>query len=332
MAKRWTAEEVSAISGGFQQAAVLLAAGELDVFGVLTAGPMTAERLAGEIGGDLRATTVLADALAAMGLLVKQRGSYSLAPGAADVLTEAAAESQLAMVRHRANCLRAWAELARVVRTGRPAERAPSVRGAEADHASFVEAMEVASRAAAPVLVEAIGPPAFEHLLDVGGGPATWTIAFLRAVPHARATLYDLPGTMEIARKHLSAAGLLDRVELVAGDFYADGALPGGADLALLSAITHQNSRRQNRELFAKVHAALLPAGRILVRDVVMDESRTRPAAGAMFAVNMLVNTPGGGTFTFRELADDLSAAGFADPVLLRRDEHMNSVVQAVKT
>ncbi|MGB2823376.1 MAG: methyltransferase, partial [Phycisphaerae bacterium] len=157
------------------------------------------------------------------------------------------------------------------------------------------------------------------------------TIAFLRAAPDARATLYDLPGTLPIAEKHLAAAGLLDRVDLVAGDFYADEALPSGADLAWVSAIAHQGSRGQNRELFAKVHAALASGGRVLVRDVVMDESRTSPAGGAMFAVNMLVNTPGGGTFTFRELSEDLAAAGFADPVLLRQDDFMGSVVQATK-
>ena len=90
-------------------------------------------------------------------------------------------------------------------------------------------------------------------------------------------------------------------------------------------------NRIDNRERFAKVHAALTPGGRVLIRDVVMDESRTSPRGGALFAVNMLVNTPGGGTFTFAELGKELTEAGFADPVLLRQDEFMNSVVQAVK-
>ena len=331
MTRHWTGEDLLALSGQFQGACVLMAAADLDVFAALADGPATARQLCEELRTDLRATTVLLDALAAAELLIKRREEYTLAPGLAEALTESGPDNVLAMVRHRANCLRGWARLADVVRTGRPAERAASIRGAEADRASFIEAMEVASRQAAPMLVKAIGPLRFTHLLDVGGGPATWTIAFLRAAPEATATLYDLPSTMPLAERHLSAAGLIGRVNLVAGDFYADEALPGGADLALLSAIAHQGSRRQNRDLFAKVHAALEPGGRVLVRDVVMEESRTSPAAGAMFAVNMLVNTPGGGTFTFRELSEDLTAAGFADPVLLRHDEHMNSVVQAVR-
>jgi len=117
----------------------------------------------------------------------------------------------------------------------------------------------------------------------------------------------------------------------VPGNFYTD-ALPAGADLAWVSAIVHQNSRQQNRALFGKVFAALVPGGRILIRDFVMDDTRTEPAAGAFFAVNMLVGTPGGGTFTFGELRDDLAAAGFVEVTLLRRGDGMDSIVGATKS
>lgn len=334
MAKeKWTAQRVLGMARGFQPACVLTAGAELDVFGVLARGPKPASELAKAISGDLRATTMLADALTAMELLEKSGdGQYSLAEGVADVLTDQGASSTAAMVRHSANCLRNWAQLAKVVRTGRRADREPSVRGPEADLESFIEAMQVVSRQAAGPLVARIGPPSFKHLLDVGGGPATWTIAFLQAAPaNSRATLFDLPDVLPIAEKHLREAGLLDRVTLVGGNFNVDPALPAGADLAWVSAIVHQNSRAENRDLFRKVHAALEPGSKVLIRDMVMDESHTSPADGAMFAVNMLVNTPGGGTFTFRELAEDLAAAGFTDPVLLNRDEGMCSVVQAHK-
>jgi len=329
--EKWTAKRVLGVSGRFQPACVLMAGAELDVFGVLAAGPKTAAELAEAIGGDLRATTMLADALAAMELLAKsQAGSYSLADGAGDVLTDGGADTAAAMIRHHANCLGNWAQLADVVRTGVRARRDPSVRGPEADLESFIEAMQVVSIASAEPLIAQIGPPPFKHLLDVGGGPATWTIAFLKAgPPECRATLFDLPDVLPIAEKHLCQAGLLGRVTLAGGNFNADPALPAGADLAWVSAIVHQNSRAENRELFRKVYAALVPGGRVLIRDIVMDDSRTSPANGAMFAVNMLVNTPGGGTFTFGELAEDLKSAGFSDPVLLHRHEGMNAVIQA---
>lgn len=330
---KWTTEKVLGISRGFQSACVLMGGAELDVFGALAAGPKTAAELAEAIDGDPRATAMLADSLAAMELLVKSdAGRYSLADGAADVLTDGGSATATALIRHLANCLRNWAQLAKVVRTGARAQRGPSVRGPEADLESFIEAMQVVSIASAGPLVAQIGPPPFTHLLDVGGGPATWTIAFLRAgSPECRATLFDLPDVLPIAERHLREAGLQDRVTLAGGSFDVDPALPGGADLAWVSAIVHMNSRAENRELFRKIHAALVPGGRVLIRDIVMDESRISPADGAMFAINMLVNTPGGGTFTFGELADDLRSAGFTNPVHLHRHEGMNSVIQASK-
>lgn len=326
----WTAETLMETVRGFQPACVIIAAAELDVFTVLADGPAGVADVARRIHGDLRATTVLLDALAALGLLVKQEGQYRVAGVAADVLVEGAAQSSLAMTRHLGNCLRNWAQLARVVLTGKPADRPPSVRGADQDLASFIQAMHEVSIAMSEPLIDALGPLDFRHLLDLGGASGTWTISMLRRHPDARATIFDLPDVIPMAERRTAEVGLADRVRLVAGDYTAD-ALPAGADLAWVSAIVHQNSRRENRDLFAKVHTALAPGGRILIRDVVMDETRTRPTMGALFAVNMLVATQDGGTFTFDELSDDLASAGFASTRYLHRGEAMDTVLCADK-
>jgi len=330
MVRQWTGDGILAIVRGFQPACVIAAAAELDLFGALGDGPQSAQSLAENLHTDLRGVTILLDALTAMELLTADSGRYAPAPGAAEALCEGGERSVLAMVRHQVNCLRGWSQLARVVRDGGPADRTPSIRGAEADQAAFIEAMNVVSRPAAEPLVSAIGPPSFTHLLDVGGGPATWTIALLRAMGGATATLFDRPTSIPIARAHVAAASMEDRIRLVGGDFETD-ALPAGADLAWVSAIVHMNSRQENRDLLAKVYEALVPGGRVLIRDVVMDETRAQPTDGALFAVNMLVHTPGGGTFTFDELSEDLMAAGFVEPVLLREGQFMDSVIQATR-
>ncbi len=331
MTREWTAENVLGLVTGFQSACVLAAAAELDLFSVMAEEPATVEAVSGCLRTDVRATTILLDALTAMDLLAKDAGRYVAAPGVNEALTKAGESNVLAMVQHLANCLRSWAQLAKVTQTGEPGERAPSIRGVEGDRESFIEAMNDLCRSAAPQLVKTIGPPRFEHLLDVGGGPATWTIAFLHAMPGARAPVYDLPEVIPIARRHVEAEALNDRVTFAGGNFTTDATLPSGADLAWVSAIVHMNSSEENRRLFAKVYAALTDGGQILIRDVVMDESRTSPASGALFAVNMLVNTRAGGTYTFDELKEDLLAAGFTDPVLLHKGEFMDSVVQARK-
>ncbi|MDY0169543.1 MAG: methyltransferase [Thermoguttaceae bacterium] len=234
------------------------------------------------------------------------------------------------MLRHRMNILRGWAQLAWVVRAGIPAPQQASIRGPAGDRAAFVAAMHTVSGPAADELVARLGPPSFTHLLDVGGASGTWTLAFLRAAPEARATLFDLPDAVEQARRRIAQSEFAARVTLAAGDFYTDP-LPAGADYAWVSAIVHQHSREHNRALFAKVFAALAPGGRIGIRDVVMQPEKVQPREGALFAINMLVNTESGGTFSFAELAADLQAAGFVETELRIEDPAMNSVVEALK-
>ena len=329
MPNPWTIDSVLDLMSGFQPACVLAAAAELDIFGMLAAAPLTAEQVAAKCHGDPRGTVVLLDALAALGFLTKQRNQYAAA-GVTDLLTETGRQSVLAMVRHQANCLRRWSELAQVVKTGAPAEKWPSIRGEAADYAAFIEAMDNIARTMTDRVVADLAPLKFRRVLDVGGATGSWTIAFLRAYPQASATLFDLPVVMPQARQRLSAVGLIDRVTLAAGDFYKDP-LPQGCDLAWVSAIVHQNSRAQNRELFAKLQATLPPGGQVLIRDILMEESRISPVSGAMFAVNMLVATQSGGTFTVAELSEDLAAAGFGDAKVLRNDEGMHAVLGAVR-
>ena len=326
----WTAEDILQMGRSYQAAAVLAAAADLDLFGSLAPHPLSAEALARRIRCDLRGLTILLDALTALRLLTKTDGHYALPAGLADLLALDSPQTVLAMAQHQANCLRRWAQLAHVVKTGLPARRFPSVRGERGDEESFIGAMHNVSAPQADGVIEAIRPLRFKHLLDIGGASGTWTIAFLRACPPARATLFDLPSVIPLARRRLSAAGLLERVALVSGDFLKN-ALPLGADLAWVSAIVHQNSRKQNRALFAKVFRALVPGGRIAIRDILMEENRTQPVAGALFAVNMLVATQGGGTFTFAELREDLASAGFVKAEVPRADEAMSSIVVARK-
>jgi precorrin-6B methylase 2 len=325
-----TTEELLELGRSYQPAAVFAAAADLDLFGALSGGPRKAQELCRNLHCDRRGVTILLDALVSLRLLRKSADNYSLPPGFTSLLTADGAQTVLGMAQHQANCLRKWAELARVVKTGRPAKVLPSVRGMAGDQQAFIEAMHNISAPVASEIIKAVRPFKFNHLLDVGGASGTWTMAFLRACPSAQATLFDLPHVLPIARGRLTAAKLIKRVKLVAGDFVKD-ALPSGADLVWVSAIVHQNSPAQNRSLLRNVFQALQPGGRIAIRDIVMAEDRAHPVAGALFAVNMLVATEGGGTFTFDELAEDLQRAGFTNPALMRRDEGMNSIVIAHK-
>lgn len=330
MARTWTTEDILQIASSYQPACILAAAADLELFDTMGLGPFSVAETAEKLQADARGIAILLDALAALQLLDKAGDSYTLTPGVADALTRGTASNVLAMAQHQANCLRRWSRLAQTIKTGRPPERIPSIRGADSDYASFIEAMDNASAPVAATVVADLGALHFHHMLDVGGASGSWTIAFLRAHPDATATIFDLPTVIPQADARITQAGLAHRVKLAGGDYFTDP-LPGGADLAWISAIIHQNSRQQNRDLFARVHKALQAGGQVLIRDILMDESRTHPIRGALFAVNMLTGTEQGGTYTFDEVADDLEASGFIDPRIARKAEDMSSVIAAQK-
>jgi len=312
----------------FQPACVLGAAAELDLFTPLARQPMDGAMLAQHLHSDTRATVILLDALVALHVLEKKENQYQILLSLTPCLTEESNDSILPGLRHLANCQRRWVQLARVVREGGPARVESSMRGEGGDLASFIGAMQNFTN---PVIEDVVGlvnlPPCC-HLLDIGGASGNWTAGFLRSHPEAHATLFDLPEVIPIAQHHLTSLGLKQRVTLVEGNYHTD-TLPKGADVTWLSAIAHQNSRAENRHLFAKIYAALTPGGILLIRDIVLDESRTAPVTGALFAVNMLVATEGGNSYTLTEYREDLEQAGFTDITLTHRDEGMNALIQA---
>lgn len=324
-------EQLLHMAAAFMPGCVLGAAAELDLFTLIGTRRMPLETVARKLKSDLRATRILLDALVALQLLEKHAEGYAVPEAIRPLLCANSSQCILPMVRHRMNILRGWSQLAWVVKAGIPAPRPSSIRGPSADTADFINAMHVVAEEVADRLVEQLGPLEFRHFLDVGGASGTWTVAFLRAVPDATATLFDLSHAIAEAHRRLASSDLAARIRLVAGDYFRDP-LPTGADFAWVSAIVHQNSREQNRELFRKVHAALQPGGRIAVRDVVMEPDRTQPQAGALFAVNMLANTQAGDTFTFEELAEDLKSAGFLHAELVLKSDGMDSVVMAMKS
>jgi ubiquinone/menaquinone biosynthesis C-methylase UbiE len=325
-----TREQILEMAAISRPACVLGAAAELNVFTAIGDRQLSLEEVASRLKSDRRATRMLLDALAALRLLEKQNERYSMPEALRPLLSEGTPGSILPMIHHSMNILRNWTQLAWVVRAGIPGPRAASIRGFDADRAAFIAAMHVVSGPIADDLVARIGPLPFKLLLDVGGASGTWTMAFLRANPQSRATIFDLPDAIQQARERFAGGEFANRVAFSAGDFYRDE-LPAGADLAWVSAIIHQHGREESRDLFAKVFQALESGGHIAVRDVVMESNRTRPAFGAMFAINMLVNTDRGDTSTFAEIAEDLQSAGFSAVEHRVRAEDMTSVVVARK-
>ncbi len=324
-----TADEILGQVRAFMPSRAILTAAELDVFTILGQKPSSAQQLATELQVEQRALTRLLDALVSRELLQKEEGIYQpTAQG--KFLNSEHPGSVLPMALHISSLWDSWSKLTETVRQGVNPKLQPVAEQDQQTCEAFIGAMHVVGRDLAREIVTDIDLRPYTRLLDIGGASGTYTIAFLRQAPWMQAVLFDLPRVMHLAEHRLSQEGLRNQVELVGGDFYQDP-LPAGCDLALLSAIIHQNSPQENLDLYRKVYQTLEPEGAILIRDHIMSEDRTQPPAGALFALNMLVNTQGGDTYTFSEVQTGLEQAGFRQVELLRSGESMDCVVRGIK-
>jgi predicted O-methyltransferase YrrM len=331
MAETWNREKLMQQSAAFQESRILITAAELDLFSFLNDRPRTAAQLAADQGWDPRGLRILLDALASQGILSRSaQGLYSLPENLVSLLTRNSPESILPMILHRSDMWKTWSNLTEIVRTGtNPNPMGDGSRSKEAVEA-FIGAMHVVGSRLAETIAGSVDLNPYRRMLDIGGGSGTYIMAFLSRSPHLTATLLDRSEVVEMARKRLTDAGFISRVELLAGDYDTD-AFPRGHDLVLLSAVIHINSRERNVALFRRIHESLDKGGTLLIRDYFMDSPRTSPPDGAIFAVNMLVATRGGDSHSFDDVKSDLETAGFVDVRMIRDGQHMDQLVAATK-
>lgn len=307
-------DELADAIRGYMPSRLLLTAIDLDVFTAIARSPSppTAKALAAALRTDLRATTVLLDALVALGVLSKEDGAYANSPTAARYLVAGAKDDASTALKHNLSLWQTWSTLTEVVRTGRPVDRGEMAARGDSWTTPFIAAMHKNAALRAPSLIRAVGTEGVGKLIDIGGGSGAHAIAFAQASPTLEADIFDLATVVPIAAGHVAAAGLSDRVRTRVGDLRVD-AFGSGYDLALLSAICHMLGPDENRDLLRRVFAALSAGGRVVIQDHVMSEEKTTPRAGAIFAANMLVGTPHGGTYSEREYTGWLREAGFGE-------------------
>jgi len=300
--------QIMEMSRAFQGSRMFLTAYELDVFTALSDRPKTSSEVAQAIEADPRGTDRLLNALCGLKLLAKADGKFSNSPAVARFFVKGKPEYQAGLM-HTAHLWHTWGTLTDAVRNGgMVVQRAVDQRDDEW-FAAFIAAMHGRAANEAPNLVSKLDLTGVSRVLDVGGGSGAFSMAFVRAGDQLTATVFDLPNVVPLTQGYVEEAGLSGKVGTVAGDYNRDE-LPGGYDLAFLSAIIHSNSPEENRNLFKKASRALKNGGRIVVSDFIMDDSRIRPPFGAFFALNMLVNTRKGDTYTESEIREWMSAAG----------------------
>jgi len=203
-----------------------------------------------------------------------------------------------------------WSNLTQVVKTGKSAHPTEiNSRGEKWLHA-FITAMHDRAMKQAPQQLTKIDLSGIKSVLDIGGGSGAFSMEFVTLKPEIEATVFDLPNVVPITKEFIEKEGFSGKIKTYTGDYTTDD-LPEGFDLVFLSAIIHSNSFETNQDLIEKCFNALNRNGKIVIQDWIMNNDRTQPTSGAVFAINMLVGTDAGDCFTEQEVTGMLNAAGF---------------------
>jgi len=294
------ARKFSSLWGGFQSARVVLTANNYNIFEHLKSAK-TAGQLADILETNFRATEILLDAVASLGLLVKQGKRYRITSMAKQFLLKESPSYQGDMLRHADTLWKSWSNLDAIVKTGM------SNRSESRRHEVFIRAMHNNAICIAQSVVKALDLRNVKTALDLGGGPGTFSVEL--AKQGIAVTLFDVPTTLEVATS-LIRASKVGMIELKAGDFHTD---PIGKDydLVLISQAFHSFSSEMNCALLEKARIAMNPRGQIAIHEVFIAPNRAYPPVGTLFSVNMLVNTLNGRGYASQEMKKWLAKTGY---------------------
>lgn len=325
------AQELTELSWQYRASRVLLAAHQLGIFEELRQ-PKTAAEVANEKTIDAEMTEKLLIATCALGLVQRDGGRFRLTQLAGDVLLPEGACYIGGVLDHGESLWWTWSGLTDLLRGGElsAARRELMAQLARTAHyvndydEHFIWAMHgKAANGGAQFLATHVDLNKRKLLLDVGGGPGTYSIALCQRFPRLKAVVWDMPHTLKICRQVVQRCGLTDRIGVQMGDWETDD-FGEGYDALLLSNVTHGPGSKAKMKL-AKAFRSLEPGGLLIVNDFLLNKDKTGPLPAALF--NLMI-----GAYSEEEMLAIVREAGFTKVSLVTRDPMVGSgIVTALR-
>jgi 2-polyprenyl-3-methyl-5-hydroxy-6-metoxy-1,4-benzoquinol methylase len=290
---------------------------QLGVFETLDGHEKTAEEVAAATQCSLRGTSILLNVLVGLQLLEKSaEGVYRLTPESATFLVKRKPGFSGGIYRHMSQQLIPnWLHLTEVVRTGNPAQSVNAHADGSEFFEQFVEDIFPMSYPAAQRLaghLKLADSARRVSVLDLAAGSGVWGIALAQASPNVHVRAVDWARVLEVTRRVATKFGVADRFTFAPGDLL-EADFGSGHQVATLGHILHSEGEPRSRALLRKTHDALAPGGMIAIAEFLVNEDRTGPMSGLIFAMNMLVQTANGDTYSFEEIRDWLENEGFVN-------------------
>ncbi|ACV61893.1 O-methyltransferase family 2 [Desulfofarcimen acetoxidans DSM 771] len=276
------------------------AAVKTGIFQALHKEALTPEQLAQKLKADPRAVWVVTESLLELGYLKQTDNVLKISNQANSMFynPESPDYNGFAFM-HTYDLFTPWLGLPDTIISGKPYPKEKK----QGPPKNFIRAMShIAQKSAPNVTAYCLeGLPRKSKILDIGGGPLTYAREFVKR--GASVTILDLPAVIDMMQPDLLPG---EPITMLKGDFN-EGLPDGPFDLIYLGNVCHIYGEKENRRLFQRSAKALSAEGRIAIIDMI----RGTNVHAALFAVNMLVNTENGGTWTFEQYKEWLTDAGF---------------------
>ncbi|MBN7784081.1 methyltransferase domain-containing protein [Ponticoccus gilvus] len=315
MAALETADQVSDIAFGFMGSKALFAALEVGVFTELSRQPSTAAQLAERTAVDADRAETLLTALAGLGLVVGEAGTYSNAPAAEAFLVKGAKHDFGDYLRLQVG--RQMYGLLDQIDHALTDRLPEDATGSYAEWFSDPEQARLYSRSQhagslgpARQVLRRVDLSGARRLLDLGGGTGAFAITLCADNPGLTATIVDFPNVAALGRDYLAEAGLSDRITYVEGNAL-DCDWPGDQDVVLMSYLFSGVPGEAHAGLLRQAFESLAPGGRLLLHDFVVRADRSGPKLAALWQLQHTAFTPRARSLDAGWLAEALAGAGF---------------------
>jgi ubiquinone/menaquinone biosynthesis C-methylase UbiE len=291
-----------------EEANILIAALEFRVFTHLGKRRLTSRAFAQKRRIHPEGAEALLNALVSLGALKKSGNTFANTAETFRHFCEHSPQYKIGTVFLRKENRDEWSHLLDIIKNGRN----PS--GNDDDDPEFREpftyAMHERSRNFSKPLAQFITRKPVGILVDIGGGPGSYSAEILKQDKSARAVLIDRSASLKIAKKILKNSAVIERFDFVSGDLFKVS-FGNETDTVLYSNILHIYNESENLRLFEKIYKSLKPGGRFILVDLFLKNNRTEPQDAALFSLTMLLFTATGRTYTFEETKKLLKKSGF---------------------
>ena len=305
-----TFEDFRGAISAYRLPRILIAALELDLFTKVGRRAWTIPALAARLRASRRGVDILCRNLASAGLLKKAGSRYRNGPLGVGELNAGSPAYRGAYLHLLKNHWVDWSRLTEQIRSGKPLEE--DEPDAAAYRREFSWAMHHRSKDIAPSIAAQVPLRGAKTFLDLGGGPGTYALAFLAEHPSLRATVADRAPALDVAREIAATVPQGTRLSYVPVDFVTQP-IPGKYDVIWYSNVLHIYSPEENQRVFRRAAAALNAGGRLIIQDAFLhDPLGLYPQEANLFAVTMLLFTPGGNTYSIKDTRAWLRRAGFS--------------------